>query len=37
MVSYSPSLSLFRNADALTAANACIASLEAKLDASRKA
>jgi hypothetical protein len=37
MVSYSPSLSLFRNADALTAANACIASLEDELDASRKA
>jgi chromosome segregation ATPase len=37
MVSYSPFLSLFRTADALTAANARIASLEAKLNASRKA
>jgi chromosome segregation ATPase len=37
MVSYSPFLSLFHTADALTAANARIASLEAKLDASRKA
>jgi hypothetical protein len=37
MVSYSPFLSLFHTADALTAANACIASLEAELDASRKA
>jgi hypothetical protein len=36
-VSYSPFHSLFRTADALTAANARIASLEAKLDASRKA
>jgi hypothetical protein len=37
MVSYSPFLSLFRTADALTAANARIASLEAELNASRKA
>jgi hypothetical protein len=37
MVSYSPFLSLFRTIDALTTANARIASLEAKLDASRKA
>jgi hypothetical protein len=37
MVSYSPFLSLFRTSDALTAANARIASLEAELDASRKA
>jgi hypothetical protein len=37
MVSYSPFLSLFRTADALTAMNACIVSLEAELDASRKA
>jgi hypothetical protein len=37
MVSYSPFLSLFCTADALTVANACIASLEAELDASRKA
>jgi hypothetical protein len=37
MVSYSPFLSLFRTVDALTAANARIASLEAELDASRKA
>jgi hypothetical protein len=37
MVSYSPFLFLFYAIDALTAANACIASLEAKLDASRKA
>jgi hypothetical protein len=37
MVSYSPFLSLFCTADALTAANARIASLEAKLNASRKA
>jgi hypothetical protein len=37
MVYYSPSLSLFRNADALTTASAHIASLEAKLDASTKA
>jgi hypothetical protein len=36
MVSYSPFLSLFRTADALTAAKARIASLEAELDASRK-
>jgi hypothetical protein len=37
MVSYSPFLSLFRTADALTAANARVASLEAELNASRKA
>jgi hypothetical protein len=37
VVSYSPFLSLFRTVDALTVANARIASLEAKLDASRKA
>jgi exonuclease VII small subunit len=37
MVSYSPFLSLFHTVDALTAANALIASLEAELDASRKA
>jgi hypothetical protein len=37
MVSYSPFLSLFRTADALTAANVRIASLEAELNASRKA
>jgi hypothetical protein len=37
MVSYSPFLSLFRTADALMVANARIASLEAKLNASRKA
>jgi hypothetical protein len=37
MVSYSSFLSLFRTSDALTAANARIASLEAKLNASRKA
>jgi hypothetical protein len=37
MVSYSPFLSLFRTVDALTAANARIESLEAELDASRKA
>jgi hypothetical protein len=37
MVSYSPFLSLFHTADALTAANARIVSLEAELDASRKA
>jgi hypothetical protein len=37
MVSYSPFLSLFRIADALTATNARIASLEAELNASRKA
>jgi hypothetical protein len=37
MVSYSPFLSLFRTVDALTAANARIASLEAELNASRKA
>jgi chromosome segregation ATPase len=37
VVSYSPFISLFRTIDALTAANARIASLEAKLDASRKA
>jgi hypothetical protein len=37
MVSYSPFLSLFRTVDALMAANARIASLEAELDASRKA
>jgi hypothetical protein len=37
MVSYLPFLSLFCTADALTAANAHIASLEAELNASRKA
>jgi hypothetical protein len=37
MVSYSLFLFLFCTIDALTAANARIASLEAKLDASRKA
>jgi hypothetical protein len=37
MVSYSPFLFLFCTVDALTVANARIASLEAKLDASRKA
>jgi hypothetical protein len=37
MVSYLPFLFLFCTADALTAANARIASLKAKLDASRKA
>jgi hypothetical protein len=37
MVSYLPFLSLFRTADALTAVNAHIASLEAELNASRKA
>jgi hypothetical protein len=37
MVSYSPFLSLFRTAYALTVANARIASLEAELNASRKA
>jgi hypothetical protein len=37
MVSYLPFLSLFYNSHALTVANARIASLEAKLDASRKA
>jgi hypothetical protein len=37
MVSYSPFLSLFRNADALTVTNARIASLEAERNASRKA
>jgi hypothetical protein len=37
MVSYSPFLSLFRTTDALMVANACIASLEATLNASRKA
>jgi hypothetical protein len=37
MIPYSPFLSLFRTADALTAANARIASLEAELNASRKA
>jgi hypothetical protein len=36
-VSYSPFLSLFRTANALTSANARIASLEAELNASRKA
>jgi hypothetical protein len=36
MASYSPFLSLFRTVDALMAANARIASLEAKLDAFRK-
>jgi septal ring factor EnvC (AmiA/AmiB activator) len=37
VVSYLPFLSLFCTIDALTAANARIASLEAELDASRKA
>jgi hypothetical protein len=37
MVSYSPFLSMFCTTNALTVANACIASLEAKLNASRKA
>jgi chromosome segregation ATPase len=37
MVSYSPFLSLFHTTDALTVANARIASLEAELNASRKA
>jgi hypothetical protein len=37
MVSYSLFLFLFCTIDALTVANARIASLEAKLDASRKA
>jgi hypothetical protein len=37
MVSYSPFLFLFYTVDALTAANARIASLEAELDASKKA
>jgi hypothetical protein len=37
LVSYSPFLSLFHTTDALMVANACIASLEAELDASRKA
>jgi hypothetical protein len=37
MVSYSPFLFLFCIVDALTATNARIASLEAELDASRKA
>jgi hypothetical protein len=37
VVFYSPFLSLFRTIDALTVANARIASLEAELDASRKA
>jgi hypothetical protein len=37
MVSYSPFLFLLYTVDALTAANARIASLEAELDASRKA
>jgi hypothetical protein len=37
MVLYSTFFSLFRTADALTTANACIASLEAELEASRKA
>jgi hypothetical protein len=37
MVSYSPFLSLFCTADALTVANARIASLEAEINASRKA
>jgi hypothetical protein len=37
VVSYSSLLSLFRTIDALTAANARIASLEAELDASKKA
>jgi hypothetical protein len=35
--SYWPFLSLFHTADALTAANAHIASLEAEVNASRKA
>jgi hypothetical protein len=37
MISYLPFLSLFCTADALTVANARIASLEAELNASRKA
>jgi hypothetical protein len=37
MVLYSTFFSLFRTADALTVANACIESLEAELEASRKA
>jgi hypothetical protein len=37
VISYSPFLSLFRTGDALTVANARIASLEAELNASRKA
>jgi hypothetical protein len=37
MVLYSTFLSLFHTTDALTMANACIASLEAELEASRKA
>jgi hypothetical protein len=37
MVFYSTFFSLFRTTDALTMANACIASLEAELEASRKA
>jgi hypothetical protein len=37
MVSYSPFLSMFRIADALMVANSRIASLEAELNASRKA
>jgi ATPase subunit of ABC transporter with duplicated ATPase domains len=37
MIPYSPFLSLFHTADALMAANARIASLEAELNASRKA
>jgi hypothetical protein len=37
MVSYSPFISLFRTVDALTAVNARITSLEAELNASRKA
>jgi hypothetical protein len=37
MVSYLPFLSMFRTVDALTAANARITSLEAELNASRKA
>jgi hypothetical protein len=37
MIPYSPFLSLFHTADALTAANARITSLEAELNASRKA
>jgi hypothetical protein len=37
MISYLPFLFLFRTADALTVANARIASLEAELNASRKA
>jgi hypothetical protein len=37
VISYSPFLSLFHIADASTVANARIASLEAKLNASRKA